>query len=65
MAAKLDLAGLRDRIADLLTWLAAHPRQMGSEKSVSKPDALEAVHYVAIAGPVDRARWQACWTGGC
>jgi Fic family protein len=59
MAAKLDLAGLRDRIADLLTWLAAHPWQMGSEKSVIKSDALEAVHYVAMAGPVERARFMA------
>lgn len=59
MAGKLDLAGLRDRIADLLTWLSAHPWQIGSEKSVIKPDALEAVHYVAMAGPVERARFMA------
>ncbi len=57
MSGKLDLAGLRDRLADLLTWLAAHPWQLGSEKSVIKPDALEALHYVAMAGPVERARF--------
>jgi Fic family protein len=59
MAGKLDLSSLRDRIADLLTWLAAHSWQMGSEKSVVKTDALEAVHYVAMAGPVERARFMA------
>lgn len=59
MAAKLDLAGLRERIADLLRWLAAHPWQVGSEKSVVKPEALEAVHYVAMAGPVERDRFMA------
>jgi hypothetical protein len=30
---------------------------MGSEKSVIKPDALEALHYAAITGPVERARF--------
>jgi Fic family protein len=59
MAGRLDLAGLRERIADLLAWLAAHPWRMGSEKSVIKPDALEAVHYVAMVGPVERARFMA------
>lgn len=59
MAGKLDLGSLRDRIADLLTWLGAHPWQMGSEKSAVKTDALEAVHYVAMAGPVERARFMA------
>jgi Fic family protein len=59
MAGKLELGSLRDRIADLLTWLGAHPWQMGSEKSVIKADALEAVHYVAMAGPVERARFMA------
>ena len=59
MAAKLNLAGLRERIADLLRWLAAHPWQVGSEKSVVKPEALEAVHYVAMAGPVERDRFMA------
>jgi len=59
MAGKLDLGGLRDRLADLLAWLSAHPWQIGSEKSVIKPEALEAVHYVALAGPVERARFMA------
>ncbi len=59
MANRLDLGALRGRIADLLTWLAAHPWQMGSEKSVIKPDAVEAVHYVAMAGPVERGRFMA------
>jgi Fic family protein len=59
MAGKLDLGDLRGRLADLLAWLAAHPWQIGSEKSVIKPDALEAVHYVALTGPVERARFMA------
>ncbi len=59
MAGKLDLGGLCERLADLLAWLAARPWQIGSEKSVVKPEALEAVHYVAMAGPVERARFMA------
>mgnify|MGYP003347400298 CR=1 FL=1 len=48
-----DLAGLRERLKDLLVYLAAHPWQMGSEKSLVKPDALEALHYAAMAGEID------------
>lgn len=59
MAGKLDLGSLRERIDDLLTWMGAHPWQMGSEKSVVKTDALEAVHYVALVGAVERARFMA------
>jgi len=44
-------------MSDLLAWLAAHPWVMGSERSVIKPDALEALHYTAITGPVERARF--------
>ena len=59
MRGMLDLGGLRIRIADLLGYLAAHPWTIGSERSVVKMDALEAVHYTAIAGPVERARFMA------
>ncbi|MCU0937528.1 MAG: Fic family protein [Gammaproteobacteria bacterium] len=59
MRGMLDLGGLRARIADLLGYLAAHPWSVGSERSVVKLDALEAVHYTAIAGPVERARFMA------
>jgi Fic family protein len=55
----LGLEGLKSRIRDLLTYLAARPWRIGSEGSVVKVDALEALHYVAITGPVDRARFSA------
>ncbi len=59
MRGMLDLGGLRARIADLLGYLAAHPWSVGSERSVVKLEALEAMHYTAIAGPVERARFMA------
>lgn len=59
MRGMLELGGLRARMADLLGYLAAHPWPVGSERSVVKLEALEAVHYTAIAGPVDRARFMA------
>jgi sulfur carrier protein ThiS len=49
----------RSRIDDLLRWLAAHPWSVNRERSVVKPDAVEALHYVAIAGPIERARFMA------
>lgn len=57
MAGMLDLTGVRDRLKDLLAYLAEHPWQMGSEKSLVKPDALEALHYTAMVGEVERARF--------
>ncbi len=59
MRGLLDLGGLRARIADLLGYLVAHPWSVGSERSVVKLEALEALHYTAIAGPVERARFMA------
>lgn len=59
MTGMLNLAGLRERIGDLLNYLAAHPWQIGSEKSVVKSDALEALHYTALMGEVERARFVA------
>jgi hypothetical protein len=53
----LDTERLKGRLGDLLAWLGARPWTMGSEKSVIKPDALEALHYAAITGPVERARF--------
>ena len=32
---------------------------IGSEKSVVKIEALEALHYVAMAGPIERSRFVA------
>jgi Fic family protein len=55
----LGLEALKERLRDLLSWLEAHPWQIGSEKSVVKNEALEALHYVAIFGAVERARFTA------
>jgi hypothetical protein len=59
MGGLLGLAELRSRIDDLLRFLGAHPWSVNSEQSVVKPDAAEALHYVAIAGPIERARFMA------
>jgi hypothetical protein len=54
---RLDTERLKGRMSDLLAWLGARPWVMGSERSVIKPDALEALHYTAITGPVERSRF--------
>lgn len=59
MRGRLDLAALRDRLASLLLHLQQQPWQIGSEKSVVKTAALEALHYAAIAGPIERSRFVA------
>ena len=59
MRERLDLASLRDRLKSLLLHLQEQPWKMGSEKSVVKIDALEALHYVAMTGPVERSRFVA------
>ena len=59
MRGRLDLASLRDRLKSLLLQLQGQPWKIGSEKSVVKIDALEALHYVAMAGPVERSRFVA------
>lgn len=59
MRGRLDLASLRDRLKSLLLHLQQQPWEIGSEKSVVKIDALEALHYVAMAGPVERSRFVA------
>ena len=55
----LALEHLKSRLADLLRWLEAHPWRVGSESSFVKIEALEALHYVAIAGPLERSRFLA------
>lgn len=55
----LELEGLRERIRELLGHLAAQPWKFGSETSSVKLEALEALHYVAITGPVERGRFMA------
>jgi Fic family protein len=59
MRSLLGLAQLKLRLADLLRWLEANPWPVGSESSVIKLDALEALHYLAISGPLERARFVA------
>lgn len=57
MRGLLGLEQFKSCLADLLLWLGAHPWKFGSEKSVVKLDALEALHYVALASAVERARF--------
>lgn len=59
MQSMLSLDDLKGRIADLLRWQAANPWALGVERSTVKMEALEALHYTAIAGPLDRARFMA------
>ena len=59
MSQRLDLATLKDRIKSLLIDLDAKPWRIGSEKSIVKLEALEALHYVAMAGPIERSRFVA------
>jgi Fic family protein len=59
MRERLDLASLRDRLKSLLLHLRDQPWEIGSEKSVIKIEALEALHYVAMAGPIERSRFVA------
>lgn len=59
MRRQLDFASLQDRLKALLLHLQARPWSIGSEKSVIKIDALEALHYVAMTGPIERSRFVA------
>jgi Fic family protein len=55
----LGLEQMKVRLSELLLFLSAHPWKVGSEMSVVKTEALEALHYTAFAGPVDRSRFMA------
>lgn len=59
MRERLDLGALKTRLQSLLRHLEERPWQLGSERSVIKSEALEALHYVAIAGRVERSRFVA------
>jgi len=59
MSERLDLASLKDRLKAFLVDLEGKPWQIGSERSLVKLDALEALHYVAMAGPIERSRFVA------
>ena len=59
MSGMLALNAFRDRLADLLRQLDARPWQVGAEKSVVKPEAAGALHYVALTGPMERGNFMA------
>jgi Fic family protein len=59
MSDMLTLDRFRDRLADALRHLEAQPWRIGTERSVIKAEALPALHYVAITGPMDRTRFLA------
>jgi Fic family protein len=56
---RLAFEALKDRLRLLLLHLRETPWQIGSERSVVKVEALEALHYVAMTGPVERSRFVA------
>jgi Fic family protein len=57
MRDRLGLSSLRDRLRTLLLALHQAPWQIGSERSIVKLEALEPLHYVAMAGPLERSRF--------
>lgn len=59
MRERLDFETFKGRLRALLSYLQRAPWQVGSEKSVVKVEALEALHYVALAGAVERSRFVA------
>ncbi len=59
MRERLNFETLKERLRALLLHLQQAPWQIGSEKSVIKAEALEALHYVAMASPIERSRFVA------
>jgi Fic family protein len=57
MRERLKFETLKERLRALLSHLQQAPWQIGSEKSVVKIEALEALHYVVMAGPIERSRF--------
>lgn len=57
MRERLDLGSLKDRLRALLLHLREKSWQIGSEKSLIKLEATEVLHYVAMAGPIERTRF--------
>ena len=55
MRERLDLGTMKDRLKLMLLHLQKQPWDLGSEKSVIKVDALEALHYIVMSGPVERS----------
>jgi hypothetical protein len=59
MRERLGFEALKERLRALLLHLQQTPWQVGTEKSVVKLEALEALHYVAMVGPIERSRFVA------
>lgn len=57
MRVQLDFASLKDRLKRLLGELEGKPWKVGSETSLIKRQALEPLHYLALTGPLERARF--------
>lgn len=57
MRERLNFETLKERLRAMLLHLQQAPWQVGSEKSAIKAEALEALHYVAMAGPIERSRF--------
>lgn len=59
MSEMLRLDRIKQGIRDLLLYLSVNPFPVGSEISVIKEEGLEALHYVAITGPLERGKFMA------
>jgi Fic family protein len=59
MRERLGFESFKERLRALLLHLQQTPWPVGTEKSVVKLEALEALHYVAMVGPVERSRFVA------
>lgn len=65
MRERLNFETLKERLRVLLAhfqqapWRIGERDQMAAKKSVIKIEALEALHYVAMAGPIERSRFVA------
>jgi Fic family protein len=59
MRGLLALDTIKGRLQELLLSLASRPWSLGSEPSVIKIETLEALHYAAISGSVERSRFMA------
>ena len=55
----LALGALKERLLELLLSLSARPWSIGGKNSVVKVEALEALHYTAVFGAVERGRFMA------
>lgn len=59
MSTLLSLDTFKKNLAVLISVLEARPWMIRSQTSVIRSEALEPLHYVALSGPIDRARFTA------